>query len=586
MQAVKEATKSNNNLLFMFHKKSFITAVLIIGLIKLNAQTSASFFYIYLKDKTGSEFNIEQPIQFLSQKAIDRRAKNNIAIGTEDLPVNRNYTMAIQSAASCQILNKSKWLNAVEISMLDTQNLNKIRNLFFVKSIQYLGTIQARKTIEIGEQDSLYKSYFNQTNLTNKTTLTPADYGQAFMQNNLLNVLPLHNQQYRGQGISIAIIDAGFFNAYKTPGMNFQTDNLIVRDFVNHDNSVWEDDRHGANCLSFMKTYDPGTHIGTAPFAQYMLLRSEEAATEYPTEEVNWVSAAEFADSCGVDLISSSLGYSTFNEVSLNHTHADLNGQTSIIARGANMAHSKGIFVVVSAGNEGKSAWHKIGTPSDATGVLTIGATDVEGYHADFSSYGPSADGRVKPDFVAMGKKAIVASKGGTYAGNGTSYSTPLFAGALACLMQACPDKTYAEIKQALIKSATHHAAPDSAYGYGMPDVALAALFLGNTLGMDTTKDLFWGTSSPTVFQYPNIFFRSASNQTISITISGVRKNKSKTILQKGVALKKGEWLISDDLFLWLNNGKKVKKRKHFESVNIQLVSNQGTFMCEFLLAK
>lgn len=570
----------------MYHKKSLIAVLLLFKILQLSAQESASYYYIYLKDKMGSQFSVTQPLNFLSQKAIDRRIKNNIAIGEEDLPVNRNYISTIQSTSACKILNQSKWLNAVEIASDDTQNINKIRQLSFVKSVKYLGTIKKRNPVDIGEKDSAYLSYFNNRNISNKAYLSPSDYGQAFMQNNLLNILPLHNQQFRGQGVSVAIIDAGFFNAYKTPGMNFQLDQLIIRDFVAHDNSVWEDDRHGANCLSFMKTNDPGTHIGTAPLANYILLRSEEAATEYPTEEVNWVSAAEFADSCGVDLISSSLGYNTFNETALNHSHADLNGTTSIIAQAANMARAKGIYVVVSAGNEGKNAWHKIGTPSDAIGAITIGATDVDGYHADFSSYGPSADKRVKPDFVAMGKKAIVASKGGTYAGNGTSYATPLFAGALACLMQACPNNTYDEIKNALIKSATHHAAPDSAYGYGMPDFALAALFLGQTLGMDTTKDIFWGHSTPTIFQDQNIFFRSASNQTISIKITGLRKKKTKTIHQQSYTLKKGEWLNSDTLFLLLNNGKKVKKRKQFTSVNFELVSTQATYLRTFTFNK
>lgn len=584
MQADKEVQKLNNNSSFMCHKKPLLLALFFIQLIALSAQESASYFYVYLKDKTNSEFSIQQPSAFLSQKAIARRIKNNIPISTEDLPVNKAYITSIQKTCECTILNKSKWLNAVEISITDTQSIAQLRRLNFVKSIAYLGTIKQKTAATIATHDSAYNDYFNHSTISNPPILSPADYGQAYTQNNLLNLLPLHNAQYRGQSISIAIIDAGFFNAYKTPGMNFQLDQLIVRDFVAHDNSVWEDDRHGANCLSFMKTNDPGTHIGSAPLANYILLRSEEAATEYPTEEVNWVSAAEFADSCGVDLISSSLGYNTFNEASLNHSHADLNGNTSIIAKAANIAHAKGIFVVVSAGNEGKNAWHKIGTPSDAIGALTIGATDADGYHADFSSYGPSADGRVKPDFVAMGKKAIVASKGGTYAGNGTSYSTPLFAGALACLMQACPNNTYEEIKNALVKSATHHAAPDSAYGYGMPDFALAALYLGNTLGMDTTKDIFWEHANPSLFQNQNIFFRSASNQTVKIKITGNRKKKSKAISSHRIELKKGEWLNNDELFLLLNKGKKVKRRKRFETVTFELVSTTATYQRMFSL--
>ncbi|MDI1234846.1 MAG: S8 family serine peptidase [bacterium] len=570
----------------MFDKKIFTIAFFFLQLLQLSGEETASYYYIYLKDKTASTYSIDRPLEFLSQKAIERRLKNKIDLNETDLPINSNYIKIINETCNCQILNTSKWLNAVEISAIDTQNINKIRALNFVQAIKYLGTIKQSKIASIAPLDSAYYNYFNTPKIPYKQQLKPDDYGQAFTQNNQLNLLPLHNSQFRGQGITVAIIDAGFLNVYKTPGMYFNLNTLVVHDFVAHDNSVWEDDRHGANCLSFMKTNDPGTYIGSAPLATYILLRSEEAATEYPTEEVNWISAAEFADSCGVDLISSSLGYNTFNESALNHTHADLNGTTSIIAKAANIARLKGIYVVVSAGNEGKSAWHKIGTPSDAIGALTIGATDGDGYHADFSSFGPSADLRVKPDFVAMGKKAIVASKGGTYAGNGTSYSTPLFAGALACLMQACPNNTYEEIKQALIKSATHQAMPDSAYGYGMPDFALAAMFLGNYLGLDTSKDIFWENSIPTTFQNQNIYFRSGSNQTIEIKITGTRKKKTKQLIAKKIMLKNGEWLNNDELFLILNNGKKLKKRKRLNTLSFELVTSTATYQRVFKLAK
>ncbi len=585
MQIYLGVIKLNNNSLNMCLKYFSYTFFFFAIISGIRAEQNSSFYFIYLKDKPISEYSIAQPIKFLSQKAIDRRVKKGIPITREDLPVDLNYINQINGFENCRVVNKSKWLNAIEIELIDTQVLQTIKALPFVIKVQYLGTIKRRNQPELPQLDSQYLNKYYSDSFANKQFFEANDYGSAFEQNNLIDILPLHNRQYLGSGISIAIIDAGFQNVYKTPGMNFKADELVMRDFVTHDNSVWEDDRHGANCLSFMKTFNPGTYIGSAPKAKYILLRSEEAASEYPTEEVNWLAAAEFADSMGVDLISSSLGYNTFNEKSLNHSHKDLNGQTSIIAKAANIAWSKGIFVVVSAGNEGKNEWHKIGTPSDAQGVLTIGAVDADGYHADFSSYGPSADGRIKPDFMAMGKKAMVASSGGTYTGNGTSYATPLFAGALACLIQACPNKSFEEVKIALQLSSTHAAAPDSAYGYGMPDMALAALILGNNLDLDTSKDIFWQGGSATYFQNQSIHFKSHSDQIVEIRMSGMKKGKVKIISSQKILIKKGNWLHNCDLFLLLNNHKKIKKRKQYKSISLDLMTANATYQRSFTLS-
>ncbi len=568
----------------MFLKKSILLIFILSCLSLAYSQENEYYYFVYLKDKGHSEFQVNNPIQFLSQKAIDRRIKLNIPIIEQDLPLNSQYIRALHSIENCEILNQSKWLNAVEVRFKDSLGIKKISTLPFVNYVQFLGAIKHRASPEVQPIDSIYmKEYVRDSGQYNRK-YSKEDYGDAYHQNSQLNIVPLHNQMYKGKGILIAVLDAGFLIAYKTPGMNFNFNTLVVKDFVAHDNSVWEDDRHGANVLSFMKTNNPGTYIGSAPLADYILLRTEESTSEFPTEEVNWLAAAEFADSMGVDLISSSLGYNQFNDTSLSHTHKDLDGKTSIIAKAANIANSKGIFLVVSAGNEGKNKWHKIGTPSDALGVFTIGACDAEGFQADFSSYGPSADGRIKPDFMAMGKKAVVASVGGNYTGNGTSYSTPLFAGALACLIQACPSKNFEDVKNALIATATHVSAPDSANGYGMPDLSLAAILLGNYLNIDTTRDIFWQNEEATYYQNLNIHFRSSADQMVEIKISGKRKKKEKTLSIKKITLKKGEWLHNHDLFLLMSSQTKVKKRKKMKTITMEFITPAATYQRSFTL--
>jgi subtilisin family serine protease len=292
----------------------------------------------------------------------------------------------------------------------------------------------------------------------------------------------MHELGFRGQGIVIAVIDAGFENVNTNPVFDSLRNEgrlLGTRDYVQGNTSVNEDYLHGANCLSLIAGNTPGQLIGTAPKAGYWLIRSEDAATEKIIEENNWVVAAEFADSVGADITTTSLGYTTFDNPSQNHVYADLNGRTAVASIAATMAARKGIFVLNAAGNEGGGAWNYIGVPADADSICAVGAVNGSGVHANFSSVGPTSDGRIKPDLSSMGQGSYVCNANGFFSsGNGTSYATPILAGAVACLWQAHPNRTNMAILHALKVTASQATNPDNIYGWGIPNICDAHNYL------------------------------------------------------------------------------------------------------------
>jgi subtilisin family serine protease len=284
----------------------------------------------------------------------------------------------------------------------------------------------------------------------------------------------LHNKGFHGEGMLIAIIDAGFYH-YKTlpafDSVNLKNQVVETHDFVANEASVNEDDPHGMMCFSIIAANLPGRFVGTCPNANFLLYRSEDVSSESPVEEQYWIAAAERADSAGADVISTSLGYSTFDNPVFNYTYADMNGRTSMIAKAATIAARKGMIVLAAAGNDGNNSWHFISTPADADSILAVGAVDASGTPAAFSSYGPSSDGRVKPDVASVGKGTIVSDiSGGVASGNGTSFATPNLAGLVTCLWQAFPDFTNMQLIKAIEKSSSIFNSPDNHIGYGIPD--------------------------------------------------------------------------------------------------------------------
>ena len=448
---------------------------------KSNAQFSR--YIIKLKDKGSNPFSVTNPAQYLSQRAIDRRTKYNIAIDSTDLPVTPNYIDSIRLAGAVTILNTSKWLNQVAIKTTDAAALAKINSFYFVVSTAPIGSILSTKRID--KKLDAPSIEIVQTTAIQKQLLSAESYSYGYSngQVKIHNGDFLHNHGFRGEGMIMAVLDAGFYHYLTLPTFDSMRANnqvLGTWDFVDNETSVNEDHTHGMECLSTIAANLPGVFVGTAPKTSFYLYRTEDVFSEYPIEEQNWAAGLEKADSLGVNISSTSLGYTEFDNPALNHTYSDMNGHTTISARAANFASKKGMLLVVAAGNEGTSAWHYISTPADADSVLAVGAVDTAGNVANFSSYGPSSDGDVKPDVAAVGLNAVVAnpSTGLPMFGSGTSFACPNMAGLTTCLWQAFPEINNRGIINAMEASASKANNPDNRIGYGIPDMRKAFVIL------------------------------------------------------------------------------------------------------------
>ncbi|MDX2003341.1 MAG: S8 family serine peptidase [Chitinophagales bacterium] len=430
-------------------------------------------FWVQLADKNNNGYALGQPESFLSQKAIERREHYNIPIEFTDLPLTPTYVQVIANTGAT-ILLKSKWLNAVAIQTLDTSILKQIREMPFVLGIEPV----AATTIQSMEGQSM----MHQSQAIVKLDDNDVFYGASFPQIDQVNGQYLHQLGYWGEGMQIAVMDAGFERADSISAFDDLRENgriLGTYDFVEGRENVYLVGGHGRNVFSIIAAKLPGEYIGSAPNASYYLFRTEEGGSEYRIEEANWIAAAELADSFGVDMITSSLGYSTFNDSTMNYGYADMDGQTTKITRAADLAARKGILVVNSAGNEGNSDWRYLTAPSDGDSVLCVGAVDINRRKAGFSSFGPSASGRVKPNIAGFGlNTAYIDVNGNVAYGSGTSYSTPLLAGLTACLWQSIRDKSNMEIIDALQQTASQAEHPNDSLGYGIPNFQYAFMKL------------------------------------------------------------------------------------------------------------
>jgi hypothetical protein len=461
-------------------KRFYMTGISLFFSLILLAQVSPNKYWVKFTDKNNSPYSIEQPEEFLSQEAIERRANHGIAITESDLPVNPDYIQGV-SDIGVTVLNVSKWFNSVTIYTTNSNLLDDIYNLPYVVSVEKAGGDKSNK---INPKPFFARESYGKIPETSIAKSSQAgksyDYGQAYNQISMLNGDALHDMGYDGAGMTIAVLDAGFLNTDIVDAFDYLWDNGKIKgykDFVSpHDPDIFGSHSHGTMVLSTMGANLPGEMVGTAPQADYWLLRSEDGDSEYIIEELNWVSAAEFADSVGADIINSSLGYTTFDDSSQDHTYADMDGNTTPITIGADMAVSKGMIVVNSAGNSGSSSWQYIGAPADGDSVFSIGAVNGSGNYASFSSTGPTADGRLKPNVVAQGQgSTIIEPWGGSVSsGSGTSFSSPITAGMVACLWQANPYKRNTEIMQAIEQSGSLANNPNNLLGYGIPDYVMA----------------------------------------------------------------------------------------------------------------
>ncbi|MCB9316429.1 MAG: S8 family serine peptidase [Lewinellaceae bacterium] len=454
----------------------------------VSAQKSTpSKWWVNFSDKANSPFCTCRPAEFLSARALDRRARAGISVVESDLPVNPAYIKALV-VSGVRIHSTSKWLNSATI-IADSASAMALVQLPFVEQVQYLGP-----DIKVKNPPNKLPSKRPGISAIPKLGEGQSVFGYASLQNSLLGVPFVHATGDRGAGIWIAVMDGGFTSADVLPF--FDSVALQGRlyqgwDFVERDGAVYESASHGTSVLSVMASDLPGYFVGTAPEATYFLLKTEDTGGEFPVEETNWIAGAEWADSIGVDLINASLGYTVFNDTTLSHTFADLDGHSSLGSRGAAIATSKGMLILNSAGNSGEDSWKYLGVPADAPGVIAVGAVQHDGSRAGFSSIGPTADGRIKPDLMAPGEMVVVAGSSGTELGlsNGTSLAAPMLTGALASLWSGYPQKTADEILTAVTQYADQASQPDNLRGYGLPDLALSWLALGGYLVPNSPND-------------------------------------------------------------------------------------------------
>ena len=458
-------------------KKLSFLLILFVTAIIAQAQIATNIYWVQFTDKANSPYSIDRPEEFLTQRSIERRNRLGIKVDEYDLPVNPEYLQAVADCGA-QLLNPSKWLNGVSIYTTSDAVVNAINSLDFVETVRNCpNNPEAQRDKEIWLANEMKSS--------GNPVISRDYYGGASTQVGQLRINELHDMGFDGTGIHVAVLDGGFEgteNHVAFDNMRAEGRLLGVRDFVYGSTSVYSQSTHGTSCLSTMAAYDPNNMVGTAPKASYLLIHTEDGNGENIVEEYNWVSGAEYADSLGVDVCSTSLGYIDFDMPQWDHPFEHFDGHTAPMSIGAEIAASRGLICMNSAGNEG-SGTCTLGIPADAEHIITVGAVDGDGYRAWFSSCGPTYDGRIKPDVMAMGEDTYVASGwGGYYNGNGTSFSNPVLAGAVACLRQAFPEVSVQHICDVVRAAGNNANNPNSYDGYGIPDFKLAYDMLLNSV--------------------------------------------------------------------------------------------------------
>ena len=489
-----------------------LTALLVSG---IASSQNVNCYRVYLHDKTNTPYSIDQPQAFLSQRCLDKRARYSIPVTEEDLPVNPAYLHEIgQASPQLRVLAVSRWLNTAVVCCPDTVRMGYVRNLPFVDSVKAVGYYDNFETPTTLD----YMSVSSNHNFGSDTLIYGSSYGQIALHNGHL----LHAEGFHGEGMLIAMLDAGWFG-FNTCSMlsNVYENGQIwgTYNFIPGMDDVYTNHSHGTACASIILSSIYGnidTLVGSAPAANMVFIRTEDPLTEQPIEEDFWVAGAELADSLGADVITSSLGYTQFDDSTFMFGYSSCDGRTSVASIAATKAAHKGIVVCSAAGNDGANEWHKLSRPADAEDILCVGAVNVDSVPAPFTSCGPSYDGRVKPDVASCGWDTYVVN---TYfvedfelntepyiynyiaAGSGTSYATPNLAGLATCLWQALPELTSLEIMQ-LIREAGHQfATPDTTMGYGIPD--FYRIFLENYTS-DTTAIHEILSVQRTLSAYPN----------------------------------------------------------------------------------
>ncbi len=438
----------------MVKTKSVLSVVFFLMAVATQAQVNR--YVVYFKDKANSTYSVSQPLAYLSQRAIDRRTKNEVAITETDFPVNATYVANLKTTGA-SVIYTSKWFNAALIQC-EALLLPTIENLAFVSKVELVSPgAQAG-----GRAVPKFLTARQSSSASSKT----------YKQLHMLGIDSLHTLGVKGEGVKVAVFDSGFPGVNTTTAFAHLQDNILdAYDFVHNQANVYAHDYHGTEVLSTMAALIDSTFIGGAYNADYHLYITENAPTEYRIEEYNWLFAAERADSVGVDVINASLGYNTFSDLSMDYTTSQVDGKTAVVTRAAQLAADRGIFVVVSAGNEGSNSWGLVTPPADAEGVIAAGSVTSTQTKSPSSSIGPTADGRIKPDLCAMGSgTSVVRESGNTGTASGTSFASPLLASLITCLIQRFDTLTKEELLYALKMSASRGDNPNNTLGYGIPN--------------------------------------------------------------------------------------------------------------------
>ncbi|MEM9389840.1 MAG: S8 family serine peptidase [Bacteroidota bacterium] len=412
-------------------------------------------YAIFFTDKNNTPYSLDEPEDFLSSRALERRTKQGISLTENDLPVDPQYIAGLRQAGA-DVFYTSKWFNLAIVQMdetltADLLDLNYVSEVRLIAVDERLNSGSRKKDSWLGRVKS-------------KSTNS---------QLNQLGINNLHNEDFTGEGILIAIFDSGFRGVNSAvPFSSIFNENRLLDtfNFVLNNEEVYDLDTHGTEVLSVIGAEVEDEFVGAAPDASFALYLTEDDFSEYPIEQYNWLLGAERADSVGVDIINSSLGYNTFDSPFEDYTYEDMDGNTTIVSQAADLAASKGILVVTSVGNEGSNSWGFVVAPGDADSVLAVGYVNSQGILSSFSSRGPTSDGQIKPEVVARGVSTSVIKESGNIGfASGSSFSTPLIAGLAACVWQSNPDLTAMQLRDSIISIGDRFTTPDNQYGYGIP---------------------------------------------------------------------------------------------------------------------
>lgn len=524
-------------------KKKVLLSLLLSFYVIIAFAQSPTKYFVQFTDKAHSPYSVSRPEEFLSPKAVENRKNFNIAITEEDIPVNKSYIDRILAVDTTIVLfTQTKWFNGITIYATKDSLKELLETLDFVKMVEKTSVMKE-------EEEKIYTPYFYKNSripeIPAVTKLDELAYGKGYSQVRINNIHWLHRMGFKGEGVVMMVMDGGFLNVDQVPHFEKLRNEgrlLDMRNFVNPGKSAFRAGSHGTMVLSCIAAEIPGDLIGTAPKVMVFLANTEDGRTETKVEEDNWVAGIEWADSLGCMVLNSSLGYTKFDDtLTQPRSIADLNGKTSRASIAATMASERGMIVCNSAGNEGVSKWRRIGCPADADKILAVGAVDTTRTRAAFSSRGPSADGRVKPDAVAVGRKTYVATpRGVTGNANGTSFSSPMLSGMVSCLRQAFPQKTNHEIMDVIRKSGHLANNPTDGLGYGITDFLKAYNLLLQTHQMelsDGTKLIFSFPNYVTTKDKLMVNVSSTQGKTIILSTESRKTGKIKT---KNYNLKSG----------------------------------------------